>query len=69
MYFKVLISTITFKVVTLGFYMTFPAILPFLEALTEVGISVFSTCCDSAWISSMDTKRYPFNWSFILGNM
>jgi len=28
-----------------------------------------STCCDSAWFSSVDTKRRTFNWSFILGNV
>jgi len=56
-----LISTITFEVVTLGLYTTIPAILLFLEALIEVcGVSVFGTCCDSAWIYSMDTKRRPF---------
>ena len=29
---------------------------------------MFSTRCDSAWISSLDTKRRPFNRSFILEN-
>ena len=29
---------------------------------------MFSTCCDSAWICSMDMKHRPFNRSFILWN-
>ena len=29
---------------------------------------MFCTCCNSAWTSSMEVKRRPFNRSFILGN-
>ena len=31
------------------------------------GVGVFSACCDSAWVSSVDTKRRPFNQSSFLG--
>jgi hypothetical protein len=38
------------------------------HSLKCAGVRVFSTCCDFTCISSMDTKRSPFNRSFILGN-
>jgi hypothetical protein len=31
-------------------------------------VSVLSTSCDSAWISSIVSKRRPFSRNFILGN-
>jgi mRNA-degrading endonuclease RelE of RelBE toxin-antitoxin system len=65
---KVLIATVPFKVVPLEAYTTIPTFLPRSEAVLEVFcVSVFSTFCDLAWISSTVSNLRPFNLVFILG--
>jgi hypothetical protein len=65
---KVLIATVSFKVVPLGAYTMIPTFLPRSEAvLKSFCVSVFSTFCYSAWISSMVSNLHPFHLIFILG--
>jgi hypothetical protein len=52
-----LLTTITLEVVSFREYAKFPALLPFLNASWKpCPVRVFSTACDSASITSVESK-------------
>jgi hypothetical protein len=58
--------TITIEVVLFRSYAPFPALLTFYKASWKpCSVSVFSTACDSASITSIVTKWRPFNFIFV----